>query len=82
MKLSFLRKNFLPFSLEHFGGAAMSVNNKMTADQILKTIGEMENGERIKLLSTLYTKHFDNRPPKEILDKERHRAIYPEDFEE
>lgn len=41
----------------------------------------MENGERIKLLSELYKKHFDNRPPNEAIDKERHKASCPEDFE-
>lgn len=54
---------------------------KMTAEQLLKAIEEMENGERIKLLDALFHKHFDNRPPKEVMDRERYRALYPEDFE-
>ncbi|UTV31688.1 hypothetical protein [Bacillus altitudinis] len=52
----------------------------MTAEQILKAIEDIENRERIKLLSALYSKHFDNSPPKEVLEEERHKALYPEDF--
>jgi hypothetical protein len=54
---------------------------KMTAEEILKAMDLMENGERIKLLELLFDKHFDNRPPKEVLDKQRHKALYPEDYE-
>nr|WP_186324766.1 hypothetical protein [Paenibacillus bovis] len=37
----------------------------MTADEIMKAIKEMENGERIKLLNQLFDSYFDSRPPKE-----------------
>lgn len=59
----------------------MNNKTKMTAEQLLNAIEEMENGERIKLLSELYKRHYDNRPTKEVMDRERHRALYPEDFE-
>ncbi|MGN7114749.1 hypothetical protein [Lysinibacillus odysseyi] len=54
----------------------------MTADELLKAMDEMENEERIKLLDVLFHKNFDNRPPKEVLEKERYRALYPEDVED
>lgn len=43
----------------------------MTADEIMKAIKNMDNGERIKLLDMLFDEYFDNRPPKEVLEKER-----------
>lgn len=37
--------------------------SKMTAEEVLKAMEEMDNGERIKLLSVLAVKHFGRKPP-------------------
>ncbi len=42
----------------------------MTADEVMKAIQEMDNGERIKLLNLLFDNYFDSRPPKDQILKE------------
>ncbi|MBM7620191.1 hypothetical protein JOC95_002044 [Bacillus tianshenii] len=50
---------------------------KMTAKQILKAMEEMDNGERIKLLSVLAEKHFGKKPPTiEEIAKLNYVAMY------
>lgn len=50
---------------------------KMTAKQILKAIEEMDNGERIKLLSVLAEKHFGRKQPTiEEIAKLNYEAMY------
>jgi hypothetical protein len=51
---------------------------KMNAEDILREIEQMDNGERIKLLEALFDKHFDNRPPKEVLEREKSRDMWEE----
>lgn len=48
----------------------------MTADEIMKAIEEMENGERIKLLNKLFDNYFDSRPSKEQLNKEKEEIFW------
>ncbi|MFJ8528377.1 hypothetical protein [Bacillus sp. NPDC094106] len=55
---------------------------KKTADEIMKSIEEMNNSERIKLLGSLFDKYFDNRPPKEELEKEKEKMLWGENDEE
>lgn len=42
-------------------------DNQMTAEQILKAMEIMDNGERIKLLEALFHKHYDNRPNGDLI---------------
>lgn len=53
----------------------------MTADEIMKAIEEMDNGERIKLLNILFDKHFDSRPPKDQIVKEREEMFWGKEEE-
>jgi len=53
----------------------------MTADEIIKAIEEMDNGERIKLLNTLFDKYFDSRPSKEQIIKEKEEMFWGTDNE-
>lgn len=48
----------------------------MTADEIMKAIKEMENGERIKLLNQLFDSYFDSRPPKEQILREKEEMFW------
>lgn len=54
---------------------------RKTAEEIMKSIDEMENGERIKLLGNLFDKYFDNRPSKEELAKEKEKMLWGENNE-
>lgn len=51
----------------------------MTTDEIMKAIENMDNGERIKLLNTLFDTYFDNRPPKEQIIKEKEEIFWGKD---
>ncbi|WP_180954339.1 MULTISPECIES: hypothetical protein [Bacillales] len=52
----------------------------MTAEQILKAMDEMENGERIKLLKILAVKHFGRKQPtKEEITKLNYEAFHGDD---
>jgi hypothetical protein len=48
----------------------------MTADQIMRAIEAMDNGERIKLLNRLFDNYFDSRPPKEQIIKEKEEMFW------
>ncbi|MDC3413893.1 hypothetical protein [Terrihalobacillus insolitus] len=48
----------------------------MTADEVMKAIEEMDNGERIKLLNKLFDTYFDSRPPKEQIIKEKEEMFW------
>lgn len=52
---------------------------KLTADDILKAIEEMDNAERIKLLGSLFDEYFDNRPPKEQIEREKEEFLFGND---
>ncbi|MBD7971090.1 hypothetical protein [Paenibacillus gallinarum] len=53
---------------------------KMTAEQILRAMEEMDNGERIKLLKVLAVKHFGFRQPTlEEIKKLNYEAMYGDD---
>lgn len=54
---------------------------KMTADQILKAMNEMENGERIKLLKALSEKHFGRKPSIDEIRKLNYEAMYGDEDE-
>ncbi|WP_176551149.1 hypothetical protein [Bacillus sp. AFS040349] len=51
----------------------------MTADEIMKAIEEMDNGERIKLLNMLFDCYFDSRPSKELIQKEKAEFFWGND---
>jgi hypothetical protein len=53
----------------------------MTADEIMKAIEEMDNGERIKLLNKLFDNYFDSRPSKEQIIKEKEEIFWGTDDE-
>ncbi|MBB2483003.1 MULTISPECIES: hypothetical protein [Heyndrickxia] len=53
----------------------------MTADEIMKAIKEMDNGERIKLLNMLFDNYFDSRPPKEQIIKEKEEMFWGKEDE-
>lgn len=53
----------------------------MTADEIMKAIEEMDNGERIKLLNKLFDIYFDSRPPKEQIIKEKEEIFWGKEDE-
>jgi hypothetical protein len=53
----------------------------MTADEVMKTIKEMENGERIKLLNMLFDHYFDNRPPKNQIIREKEEIFWGKENE-
>jgi chemotaxis protein CheY-P-specific phosphatase CheC len=55
--------------------------NQMKAEDIINEIENMENGERIRTLEMLFHKYFDNRPPKEVIEKEKIREMWGEDDE-
>ncbi|MCT1905262.1 hypothetical protein [Oceanobacillus sojae] len=54
---------------------------KMTADELLKAINEMENGERIKLLKALSEKHFGRKPSIDEIRKLNYDAMYGDEDE-
>ena len=43
----------------------------MTAKAIFEEMKKMDNLERIKLLDLLFDEYFDNRPPEEVIIKEK-----------
>jgi len=51
------------------------------AEEFMKALDEMDNAERIKLLSWLFDKYFDNRPPKHVIEEELEKEIWGEDDE-
>ena len=52
----------------------------MTAEQILKSMEEMDNGERIKLLKALSVKHFGFRQPTlEEIQRLNYEAMHGDD---
>jgi hypothetical protein len=53
----------------------------MTADEIMKAMEEMDNGERIKLLNKLFHNSFDSRPPKDKIIKEKEEIFWGKDCE-
>jgi hypothetical protein len=53
----------------------------MTADEIMKSIEEMENSKRIKLLNKLFDNYFDSRPPKEQIIKEKEEMLWGKEDE-
>lgn len=53
----------------------------MTADEVMKAIQEMENGERIKLLNTLFDNYFDSRPPNDQIIKEKEEIFWGQEDE-
>ncbi|UFU00253.1 hypothetical protein KO561_04680 [Radiobacillus kanasensis] len=53
----------------------------MTAEEMLKAIEDMENGERIKLLNKLFDDYFDSRPPKEQILKEKEEMFWGKEDE-
>ncbi|SHN24719.1 hypothetical protein [Gracilibacillus kekensis] len=53
----------------------------MTADEIMKAIEEMDNGERIKLLNNLFDNYFVSRPPKEQIIKEKEEILWGKEDE-
>ncbi|WP_171038192.1 hypothetical protein [Aquibacillus sediminis] len=53
----------------------------MTAEEIMKAIEEMDNGERIKLLNKLFDHYFDSRPPKEQILKEKEEMFWGKEDE-
>lgn len=53
----------------------------MTADELMKKIKSLPNGERIKLLGYLFDEYFDNRPPKEEMERELEKDWWGEDEE-
>lgn len=53
----------------------------MTADEIMKEIEEMENGERIKLLNMLFDCYFDSRPSKAQIVKEKDEIFWGKENE-
>ncbi|WP_180271325.1 hypothetical protein [Fredinandcohnia onubensis] len=53
----------------------------MTADEIMKAIQEMDNGERIKLLNMLFDNFFDSRPPKDQIIKEKEEIFWGKEDE-
>lgn len=53
---------------------------KLTAEQILKAMEQMDNDERIKLLDVLAVKHFGFRQPTlEEIEKLNYEALYGDD---
>lgn len=55
----------------------------MTAEQILKAMDEMDNGERIKLLKIIAVKHFGRKQPtKDEIAKLNYEAFHEDDNEE
>lgn len=52
----------------------------MKAEDIIKSIEGMDNGERIKTLELLFDTYFDNRPPKEVIEafREWYEEVYHE----
>lgn len=48
----------------------------MTAEEIMKAIEEMDNGERIKLLNLLFDNYFDSRPSREQIIKEKEEIFW------
>lgn len=53
----------------------------MNAEEIMKTIKELSNAERIKLLEMLFDEYFDNRPPVEAIIREKNRSFWGDDDE-
>ncbi|WP_180271587.1 hypothetical protein [Fredinandcohnia onubensis] len=53
----------------------------MTADEIMKAIQEMDNGERIKLLNMLFDNFFDSRPSKDQIIKEKEEIFWGKEDE-
>jgi hypothetical protein len=53
----------------------------MTAEEIIKQIELLSNAEKIKLLDYMYQKHFDNRPPREVINKIKHDEAWGNDDE-
>jgi hypothetical protein len=53
----------------------------MTADEIMKAIEEMDNGERIKLLNKLFDNYFDSRPSQEQIIKEKEEMFWGKENE-
>jgi hypothetical protein len=53
----------------------------MIADEIMKAIEEMDNGERIKLFNKLFDNYFDSRPPKEQIIKEKEEMFWGKEDE-
>jgi hypothetical protein len=54
----------------------------MNAEQVMKIIEDMDNGERIKLLKALSEKHFGRKPTIEEIRKLNYEALYGDDDEE
>lgn len=54
---------------------------QLTADEIMKAIEEMDNGERIKLLNNLFDNYFVSRPPKEQIIKEKEEILWGKEDE-
>jgi hypothetical protein len=54
---------------------------QMNAEEILKAIENMSNGERIKLLHVLSEKHFGRKPTIEEIAKLNYEAMYGDDSE-
>lgn len=38
------------------------------AEDVIREIESMDNGERIRTLEQLFEKYFDNRPPQKVID--------------
>lgn len=57
----------------------MTNNQSMTAEQILKAMDYMDNGECIKLLKALSVKHFGRKPTLEEIRKLNYEAMYGDD---
>ena len=53
----------------------------MTALTCMEEIKKMSNVERNKLLSMLFDEYFDNRPPIEIIIKEKMQSAWGDDDE-
>ena len=53
----------------------------MTADEIMKAIEEMDNGERIKLLNKLFDNYFDSRPQKAEIIREKEELFWGKEDE-
>jgi hypothetical protein len=58
------------------------MTEQINAEQVMKLIENMDNGERIKLLKMLSEKHFGRKPTLEEIQKLNYGAMYEDDTEE
>lgn len=54
----------------------------MLAIEIFNEIKTMDNGERLKLLPMLFDEYFDSRPPKSVIEEEKIRSAWGDDYDD